>query len=183
MSKKKRKLVARPTAGHEGRFKHGILIVDDPYDKNLKIEAQANIKHDLLIHWLSRRSISDAQYQAGQRIQSIWYHAGIGTPGAIRYDTDKVDQSECADPIADRVVDATNELREIAAYLGQADYKLVTALICEGKQLSEYGNNEVECKYISRRIRDALGYLADYWGTTGPKQGRIRAEHYVDDAA
>lgn len=182
MSKKKRKLVAKPTAGHEGRFEHGILIVDDPYDKGKKMEAQANIKHDLLIHWRSRRTITAAQYEAGQRLQHIWYRAGIGTPGAIQYDKDKVDQSEAADPIADRVVAAANELREIAAYLGRADYKLITALICEGKQLSEYGSNEVERKYISRRVRDALGYLADHWGATGPKRGKMRVEHYVDAA-
>jgi|GEM_PF-1259438 len=180
--KKRAKMIAHPGPGYEDRFELGSRWIENPFpdQENPKIEAQINIRHDLLIHWRARRSIDDAQYIAGHRLQAIWYRAGIGTPGAIRYDKDKVDISEGADPIADRVVAATNELREIAAYLGRADYRLVTALVCEGKQLLDFGSNEVERKYISRRVRDALGYLADHWGATGKARSRIRVEHYAD---
>lgn len=180
MSRKKRRRIVQPAAGYEGRFEQGVLIVDDPYDKARKVTAQANIRHDLLIHWRARRAIDDAQYIAGQRLQGLWYRARIGAPSAIQYDKDKVDVSAPTDPIADRIIAAANELREIAGYLGKADYKLVTALVCDGQQISDFAARKVEREYVARRVRDALGYLAAHWGAVGLACCRIRVDRHIE---
>lgn len=179
MNKKKRKMVASPGPGYEGRFELAKTRVDNPYDdpKNPKVEVAINKRHDLLIHWYARKTIDDAQYQAGFRLQAIWHNAGIGTPGAIQYDRDTVDVSGQTDPIPDRIIAATDELRAIAAHLGKADYRWLVSLICEGKEISDFSNQEKERKYISKRARDALGYLADYWGATGKASQPIRSEY------
>lgn len=181
---KKAKRVQRLEPGHDGRFKQGVIEVDNPYDdpEHSRVLTRVNARHDLLIHWWSRGSIDDAQYNAGQRLQMIRYHAEIGAPGTTNYDTDKVDVSGSCDLIADRAVTATKDLLNICAYLGKADYDLVTSLLCGNVKLADYGDTKTEREYVAKRARDALSYLAIYWGTKGPAYSPIRVDR-ADKAA
>ncbi len=169
---------AKLTPQHHDSFELGALVVDDPYAKGEKVKALANIRHDVLIHWKSRKQIDEAQFIAGLKLQNIWYQSGIGMPSSIRYDRDRVDVSASAEPLADRVVAACDELRKVAAFLGQTDYRLATRILCEGRRIEdearEIGGREPQL-YVARRVRDALGYLAEHWGATGKSKAPMRA--------
>lgn len=178
-TRKKRYPAVLPTQGYDGRFELGVVIVDDPYETGSKLAAQANVRHDVLIHWRSRKQVDDAQFLAGQRLQNIWYRAGTGMMSSVRFGHDRVDASGGSDPFPERVAAARAELREIAIFLGQADYLLITRILCEGRRIEdeakEFKGREPNL-YVARRVRDALGYLADYWGTTGKAKTPMRAE-------
>lgn len=163
---------ARPVlagAGYDGRFEIGSATVDDPYEKGLKLNVAINVRHDVLIHWHSRKMIDAAQFEAGRRFQRIWERAEIGAPGAIRYDKPHVDGGFPIDPLTDQVIEARREMIELRSYLGEYDYGLACRIIGQGQSFDK-------SRYIGQRVRDALTALAGFWGTTGPARARIRAE-------
>ncbi|MEN3931400.1 hypothetical protein WJT86_10065 [Microvirga sp. W0021] len=156
--------------GRDGCFNAVNMLVDDPYEQGVKHKARINTKHDVLLHWKARKRIDDAQFIAGQRLQNIWYQTGVGQISTIRYDHERVDTSATGGHFSEHAADAGLELRKIAAFLGQFDFKLLVRIICQGRKIEDeaqdIGGREPQL-YVARRVRDALDYLADYWGTRG----------------
>lgn len=178
---KKQSRPATPLPGRESLFELGAVTVADPDEKGAKIRVPANIRHDVMVHWKSRKQIDEAQFLAGQKLQNIWYQAGTGMPGSVRYNRQRVDVSGGSDPFPERVAAASAELRELAAFLGRADYRLLIHVLCVGHRIEdvarEFGGREPQL-YIARRVRDALGYLADYWGAQGKRSVPMRAMQF-----
>ncbi len=180
MTMKRRKKPCRILPAQPGG-ELGRLNVEDPDLPGARINAQANVRHDVLVHWRSRKQIDDVQFLAGQKMQALWYRSRVGQPATLRYDRDRVDGGIRADAFSEQVATATAELRQIAAFLGRADYRLMILAICEGRPIEELASTmegREPQRYIARRVRDALTYLADFWGTVGaPVPQRIHPFH------
>lgn len=178
-TRRKPTMPASAECGYDGRRQIYEVTVDDPYEAGTKAKARVNVRHDVLVHWRARKQIDDAQYAAGLKLQKIWYKARIGMPGSVQYGRDKVDVSGSGTSVAERFMEASKELAGINSHLGMTDYGLLCRVICEGSRLEHeaqpVGGREPE-RYIARRIKDALGYLAEYWGATGRSHASIRAD-------
>lgn len=179
---KRCRITAKATPGYENRFEIGKARVPDPYEPGKTLAVQINVRHDVLTHWRSRRSIDDAQFAAGRHLQSIWQRAGIGAPGAIQYDKPIVDGAIPGDTFTEKMIGANRELAEIARELGKIDYTLVRRIVCEGASIRHFASNKAEREYLSKRVREALGILACYWGATGKNHTRIRVAIYTPAA-
>lgn len=169
MSRKKR-LLAKPGPGYEGRYELGTAIIDDPYQTGAKDRVSINKRHDVLVHWRSRNQIDEAQFLAGQKVQQIWYRAQGGRVGSCIQSNTKVDSSGAAGPDFYRLAAAADELRAVAAWLGHLDYTLVIAFVCEGRAMSDapkfVAGHRPE-RIAAWLVRRALSSLADYWGAKG----------------
>ena len=152
--------------GFEGRFAPGVRKVDDPYEPGAKRDVIVNLRHDVLLGWHARKSIDDAEFSAGRWFQAIFDRAQIGTLGAIRYDKPKVDGGYPVDPMTEKVLQAQDDLSEIAAVLGIIDYPLMCRIVGQGvtpeieAKSGHWGSDRPE-RYVRRRVRDALKTLAE----------------------
>jgi len=175
----KKKVVLK--VGRNGSFETENRWVDNPhFDPEMpKIEAQVNIRHDILIHWHARGQIGDAQFFAGQKLQKIWERAKIGDHGTCIPTNSRVDASGIADHLTVGTIEAIQELAEIEQKIGCRDMPLLLKAICEGKKIEAIAGERKRAQiYIGQRIRDALDDLAGYWGAIGAERAEIRAEHF-----
>lgn len=179
---RKHRTIAKTEPGYEGRFEIGVMTLDDPCEPATKIKTRINIRHDVLLHWRSRKQIDDAQFLAGQRLQKIWHQAQFGHIGSSFPGNDKVDTSGVHDFMPMRMITAKKELSEAAAFLGVADYGLVIRVVCEGRSITDEaksmggGTPERNTAWLVRR---ALSNLAGHWGATGKKSLPIKAFHAI----
>lgn len=115
---------------------------------------------DLLEHWRSQGAISAAQFTAGRRFVSL-YDATIAGRATVDPERIKVDGGLGHGPAAERMVLARSELDEIKHVVGELDYSLLCRVLGIGTDLKADAPEEADRKYLARRLRDALGIIAN----------------------
>jgi hypothetical protein len=176
----RRRVPSQP--GYGGRFEPAPAVVDDPYERGKKLEVVINLRHDVLTHWRARGTIDDAEYTAGRDFQKNYEAAEIGAAGAMRYDKPRVDGGYPLDPLTEKVLQASQELCELALVLGQIDYALVSRVIGQGVTVEaevrehDWGSNVERARhYVATRVRHALRTLAEHKSATGRERSTIRS--------
>lgn len=156
----------------------GVRSVPDPLEPGAKIEALVNLAEHPLEMMLSRGRLSPSQYAAACRYREVYERAAIGPGRAIDPAKIKVDGGGVGDPLSDAVLDAHQQLKQIAAALGDIGNEIVRAIAGEGRTVTELAVTWTRGKMVSEKLRraylaprfcEALDVLAEeVWGATGP---------------
>lgn len=157
-----------------------IVSVPDPFEPGAALGVVVSLRLDVLRQWHARKAIDDAQFAAGRWFQGLYERAEIGGAGALRYDKPKVDGGFPVDPLTEKVVQATADLRALHPVLGTIDYPLVCRIVGQGVSLEEQArhtgwNGCDAVRYIAKRVKDALTVLADHRGAVGPQRSAVRS--------
>jgi hypothetical protein len=149
----------------------GTRAVDDPIEPGARLQAVVNLKESPLDHWRASGHVDAAQYAAGDRFRRLWESARQSGARAFDFTRPRVDgrAQAGADPM--RTASALRGLAEIETLLGRRSFRLVSAMIGERKFPADLFAEETERKYAARRVRDALGELAEAWGMVARGRG------------
>lgn len=147
--------------------------VDDPFStEGHKIAVSASLRDDPLARLHVRRQITDAQFNAGRRLQSLFEASQIGSVKAIDPGKEAVDGGRCPEPLTDRQAHAAAELAEVRYELGSRDYALVWSVLGDRQFIEQYARatgvkSQRTIDFLSRSFRDALERCAKLWGARG----------------
>lgn len=116
---------------------------------------------DILEHWRAQGAISPDQFAAGRHFVRL-YDSAIGGRAAIDPERIRVDGGLGQGAAAERILLARTELAQLGAVVGQIDFTLLCRILGLGRDLKADTPDPGERKYLARRVRDALGTIANH---------------------
>ena len=134
--------------------------VADPYEAGAEVRVMRNVNEHPLHRLLHTGVIKANHYLAGMQFCKHFEAAQIGQQQAIDYSKTRVDGGLPAEPLAERVVESQNWLRDAARYpdIGKQGYSALVAVCGQGKAVSVWAR-EVASAYGYSRQR-AEGYAS-----------------------
>lgn len=130
---------------------------------------------DLLAHWHSRGAIDRRSHRAGLRWRALCRTAHLNGAAIIDPERLRVDTSPAGATVAERRVEALQDLARLKTALGQVDFNFCYRLLYHEEDLA--GSTEKRAEYIRQRVRDALPILADaFEGHVAPVDPVFEAE-------
>lgn len=144
-------------------------VVDDPYERGVKLRLIRSVRDDPLAGMLSRGWIPQHEYAAGRKWQAMHEASTIGCISAIDPTKEAVDGGRIPDVLTDHQAKAMKALRAAREALGLRDSVYVADILGERLTLAQCAARhglvgERGINYIGRRFRDALDTLAELWG-------------------
>lgn len=163
------------TPGCEGKRELKPEQTENPYRKGEMETVVRNIRESSLSTMRARRQLDDAQYLAGdwirRKIEQTYMSSGTIDPS-----NEPVDRSGHADPLTDRVIEASQAIAKARAHIGAVAWPLLELICGQGMSIAEaahrrYGvATEAQAKYVGRLFRDNLDEMAAYLGYASPRR-------------
>lgn len=142
-------------------------VVDNPDAPGAKETVKRNQRADPVKMLLSRCVINTVHEAAARRALKAFEAAEIGGVGAMDYAKPKVDGGKLGDPMADHVLLAHHDLKDIAWICGPVGYLMLEQAIGHGEALSvislRFGGGRSALGYVTYRLREALDSLVGHW--------------------
>jgi hypothetical protein len=175
MPRPKRKQPYDPNKVHDRRTTDKLkdaqlapIEVDDPLEIGGKLLVMRSTRNDPLADLHARKSIDEAQYQAGRAFQHDFETAERG-PKAIDPSKEAVDGGLMPEPITEAQQKAAKRLNGAERMLGQNGSALVHDVLIHGMSIKQLCiarkvSSETAMKYLGKRFRECLDCLALVYG-------------------
>jgi GNAT superfamily N-acetyltransferase len=138
--------------------------VDDPFEQGAKIIVMRNLRNDPLGGMHARRTIDEAQYEAGRTYQDC-FEIAQGHQQACDPSQPYVDQSFRHRGVSVTLSEAYKRLNAANKKLGQNGAALIMDVLITGLTIAQVAEKrglggELELKYLGKRFRECLDTLA-----------------------
>lgn len=163
----RRKLNPAMQPGYNNQMDVGADIVESPYVPGTRENVHRNFKTDPLEYIYKRGGITKLQYEAGKRLQTLFYDAQLDCGMGIDYTRIKVDSSgydQGKVPLA-----AMQKLKEVQTnYVTRRQWVILSRVLYEGCTITQVAEKIIgvdtrKIFYITQTFRDALEDVAPYF--------------------
>lgn len=156
-----------------------VVEFDDPLERGARNNVVVSLRDDPLMRYKVRGFIDEAQFQAGRQWQDCYEAIELGRGQGIDYSQPKVDCHGKSDPMTDRRMRATDDLKAMSKVLGMTGEAIFRKVLGERKFMAQvvkefgYSGTQREIDGFSLMFRVGLEAVAVARGLATPKPQRL----------